>query len=107
MPTLIHAQLLFFLGVRVATSINEQNVVNAFANDIEAAYQSVSNYSKFERATTAASEGYFIGYKHNNAVAEALLLTKASMFNTNTILFVRNSSLNDGTWSAYKLGTPV
>ena len=95
------------LGVRVTPSQSQQNPIKTFASAIETAYKSVSDYSKFDGVTTAASEGYFIGFKHDDGIGEALLLTRVYTINANIILFVRNSNLDDGTWSAYKLGISV
>jgi hypothetical protein len=101
------ANLASVLGVRVAPSESQQSWIGIFANVIETAYKSVSDYSKFDGVTTAASEGYFIGFKHRGGVAEAILLTRVYTINANIILFVRNSNLDVGTWSAYKLGISV
>lgn len=95
------------LGVRVLASGSQKEVTDNFAFAIENAYNSVSDYSKFEGTTTTASEGFFIGFRHRNGTGEAILLTRVYTINANIILFIRNATLNDGTWSAYKLGISV
>ena len=89
------------------SNYTEKQTADAFATAIEAAFNSAGSYTKFEGATMTASEGFFIGFKHDDNIGEAILLTRAYTVDANIILFVRNSTLNDGTWSAYKLGKYV
>lgn len=97
------ANLASVLGVVGTQRFDNNGAVNIFASAIEDTFQNAERYSKIESTTSTASEGYFVGYKHDYTIGEVVLITRKYTINANLILFVRNSSANDGTWSAYKI----